>query len=444
MDVSKTLRLISAPLVLMLLTGCLSDKAWMNASGSPASVPKDSSLAFESYVRESLDNIEQVLTKVRVTGSESPYVGGYSISDTAKMRGPFQIPEQLANLCQDKVKGAGKGFLLIHGLTDSPYLLRNMADSLAAAYPCSLIRAVLLPGHGTVVGDTLDMKYQDWMKITEYGVQSFQRLQSIDQLYLVGFSTGTALAIKHLKEGLSSDKIKGLVLLSTAVKASSDFAWLTSYLKVFKSWLSEHKERDAARYSSFSTNAGSQFYQLTKGMVDKKYQVDIPVFMAVSADDATINASAARDFYCNYVNHKRKVMFWYLGFEKQPLAQCSGIVQIEKADIKQQYDGVDYRFANHAHTGISIDPGDKHYGVSGVYRDCKAYETSASDSQWASCMQDTDNRVFGEKNIASMSDVLGGGMWRRGTFNKDYQQLVQGVICFVDQSCSLEHLIEKN
>lgn len=438
MDVINTLKFTVTALVLSLLAGCSSDEPWMNASGSPASVPKDQSLAFESYVSESLENIEQVLTNIRMTTNESPYVGGYSVSDVAKMRGPFQIPENISSLCNDKSHGAGKGFLLIHGLTDSPYLLRNMADSLASAYPCSLIRAVLLPGHGTVVGDTLDMKYQDWMRITEYGVQSFQSMQRIDQLYLVGFSTGTALAIKHLKEGQATDKIKGLVLLSTAVQANSDFAWLTSYLKVFKSWLSENKERDAARYSSFSTNAGSQFYQLTKGMLAKEYQVDVPVFMAVSADDATINAGAARDFYCNYVTSGRRQMFWYRGFSEQPLSQCSGIVEIERTPMGQNYNGQQYKFANHAHTGIAGDPSDNHYGVTGVYRDCKAYESAESDKLWRECMKDSGDRVFSEKNVANMSDILAGGMWRRATFNKDYQQLSQAVVCFVNQSCVLE------
>jgi len=424
-------------LMLSILVGCGSDQAWMYESGSAASVPVNKNLAFERYVSESRDNIEAVINEMHFKGHKSPFIGGYSAREVAAMRGPFQIPSDSRKLCRDQVQGAGKGFLLLHGLTDSPYLLKNMADSLSAAYPCALIRAVLLPGHGTVPGDTLSMKYQDWMAITDYGVRSLQAMDNIEDIYLVGFSTGTALAIKHLKEGSSSAKIKGLVLLSTAVKASSDFAWLTNYLKVFKSWLNENSERDAVRYSSFSTNAGSQFYQLTNGIIDKKYLVDIPVFMALSADDATINPSAARDFYCQYVSSKRKLMFWYKGFDEQKQAQCVGVVEVEKAPLAQSFNGVDYNFANYAHTGISGSPADEHYGVNGVYRDCKAYERKEDDSQWNLCIKDSADKVFAEKNVANMTDILKGGMWRRGTFNKDYEELSQAVVCFVDKNCEL-------
>jgi len=435
----KVYRVIGLAVGLLLLLGCSSDQDWMRESGSAAGVPANKQFAFERYVSDSRDNIEAVISKIHFSAGESPFVGDYSASDVAKMRAPFQIPQDSRQLCTDQAQGAGKGFLLVHGLTDSPYLLKNMAESLAAGYPCALIRAVLLPGHGTVPGDTLNMKYQDWMAITDYGVHSLQTMDNIDQIYLVGFSTGTALAIRHLKEGGSADKIKGLVLLSTAVKAASDFAWLTNYLKIFKSWLNENIERDAVRYSSFSTNAGSQFYQLTKGLVDKKYQVEVPVLMALSADDATINPVAARNFYCNYVSSKRKLMIWYKGFDEKIQAQCAGIVEVDRKPIEQTFNGTRYNFVNYAHTGISGNPSDKHYGVEGIYRDCKSYEKK--EAQWELCVEDNKDRMFAEKNVASMSEVLKGGMWRRGTFNKDYDKLAQAVICFVDQKCDLGQLL---
>ena len=429
-------------LMASFLVGCDSDQPWMSASGSAAGVPK-STVAFERYVSESRDNIERVLAKLRYRGEESPFVGGYSAREVANMRGPFQLPMREKNRCTALERGAAKGFLLIHGLTDSPYLLRNLAASIAQAYPCALIRAVLLPGHGTVVGDTLQMKYQDWMAITAYGVASFDPIKSIEELYLVGFSTGTALAIKQLQQQEASHKIKGLVLLSTALQAKSEFAWLTQYIKVFKDWLGEKVERDAARYSSFSTNSGAQFYQLTQDLFDPQYRVDVPVFMALSADDATINPSVAREFYCRYLSHQRKLMYWYEGFDQESLAQCAGIVEIQRPALAQTYQGVDYKFANVAHTAIAGDPADQHYGVSGVYRDCKAYEGSGDDSQWQLCVKDTENRLFAEKNVADMSDILAGGMWRRGTFNQDYQNLARAVICFVDQNCALKSVMKR-
>ena len=425
----------------LLLLGCSTDPEWLKPSGKAITTP-DKTLGFEQYVTQTQATIEQVVTKVHFKDKEakSPFVGGYNATEIAQMRAPFQLPEKNQSRCSDQTQGAAKGFLLVHGLTDSPYLLKNMADSLRGQYPCALIRSVLLPGHGTVIGDTLSMSYQQWKKTTDYGVNSFLTEKSIKELYIVGFSTGTALAIQHVLENTENSKIKGLVLLSTAVKASSGLAWLAPYIKGLKPWVGVNKDRDGARYSSFSTNAGAQFYLLTKGMLDKKNQLDIPVLMAVSADDATIDALAARQYFCKNVVNKRKLLVWYQGFADQAELSCDGILTVAKPELEQTQDDVKYRYANASHTGVSVNPIDVHYGVQGVYRDCKAYEKSDDDSQWLKCVEDTGVKTFGEKNIADMPNVLAKGMWRRGTFNKDYDALVEKVVCFTDAQCSTADL----
>ncbi len=55
-----------------------------------------------------------------------------------------------------------RGILLIHGLTASPYMMEDLARFFHAR--CFLVRAILLPGHGTRPGDLLDIHYQDWIK----------------------------------------------------------------------------------------------------------------------------------------------------------------------------------------------------------------------------------------------------------------------------------------
>jgi esterase/lipase len=425
---------------ILLLTACSSEPSWYQPTGSAAGVPENADLSFEEYVENSRKNIEKVLSEHRFINGESPYVGDYSIAEVVEMRSPFQLPVSSVQLCTNKEQGAGKGFLLIHGLTDSPYLLKGLANSIAEQNPCALIRAVLLPGHGTVVGDTLNMKYQDWQAITQYGVNSFNAQQQIDSVYLVGFSTGTALAIKETAQLAKDTKVKGLILLSTALKASSDLAWLTTYIKGVKPWLDQKIERDAARYSSFSANAGSQFYQLTKNLSDEKYQTQLPVLMVLSSDDATVNAQASRDYFCNRVSNKRKLMLWYKGYAQPSASHCAGVIEIERQPLTQSYKGEVYQYANLAHTGVPVSPDDSHYGVKGVYRDCKAYEQEGDDSLWSQCMQDNSSTIFAEKNIVDKDQVLKDEMWRRGTFNKDYQQLVKAIACFTQQECQLESI----
>ncbi len=428
---------------LFLLISCTPKPSFLKPSDSPAGVPLDLDLPFSQYVQESRKNIEQILNELRFANGDSPYLGAYPAAQVAQMRGPFELlPENGST-----GPGKGKGFLLIHGLTDSPYLMRSIADSLHQAYPNGTIRAILLPGHGTVAGDSLDMKHTEWMAITDYGVRSFEKMGSISDLYLVGFSTGTALAIRHVQDTPKSPKIKGLILISTAVKARSGAAFLGPYLRGVKDWLATFEERDAARYESFSVNAGAEFYLLTKNIMNSKPPIDVPVLMAVSADDATIDANAARQFFCDRVTAPRRSLIWYAsrhaGHNIDP--PCKDIKEVKPFPVERQFQGTSYRFANYAHTALSMSPADPHYGVNGKYHQCKAYDTPPDMADFNKCQKGSAKTIFGEKDIASKAarKALDYDYWRRGTFNPDYPRLERAIICFVaGDTCDLRRAVD--
>lgn len=449
MTASKIKAILVAACVTLALGACTSSNPiWLKQTGKAASVPEQPGPEFTQYVQESRQNIREILADLRFKSGQSPYLGGYTSEEAAIMRGPFQLPEKDSDMCWDPSKGGGKGFLLIHGLTDSPYLMRSISDSLQTAYPCALIRAVLLPGHGTVAGDSLTMKHEDWMRITDYGVRSFQQIEKINDLYLVGFSTGTALAIRHMKEGQSTYKIKGLILVSTAVKAKTKFAWVATILRSVKDWASTYAEKDAARYESFSMNAGAEFYELTKGLIDSKYTLEVPVLMAVSADDDTIDAHEARNFFCDLTTAKRRALIWYktkYTKDHQPVASCKDIATVEFESPELNYKGTPYRFANFAHTALSMSPGDKHYGVNGKYRNCKSYEDKGDVDGYEKCQKGSDKTIFSENNIATLKDENGKKIeydyWRRGTFNPDYDRLEKSILCFTNNECQLASVL---
>ncbi|MDX9963722.1 alpha/beta fold hydrolase [Desulfobacter postgatei] len=429
-------------LFLFFLASCAPKPSYLKESGSPAGVPPDTKLPFSQYVQESRKNIEQILGALRFAKGESPFLGDYSAAQAAQMRGPFErLPENGST-----GPGKGKGFLLIHGLTDSPYLMRSIADSLHQAYPNGTIRAVLLPGHGTVAGDSIKMRHTDWMAITDYGVRSFEKMETISDLYLVGFSTGTALAIRHLQDNPKNPKIKGLILISTAVKAKSGAAFLSPYLRWVKEWLDTFEERDAARYESFSLNAGAEFFLLTKNIMKTKALIDVPVLMAVSADDQTIDASAARQFFCDQVTARRRGLIWYGSrhAERNIDPPCDDIKEVKPGPVEREFQGTAYRFANYAHTALSMSPSDPHYGVNGKYHHCKAYDTPPDMENFNKCQKGSAKTIFGEKDIASKAaqKELDYDYWRRGTFNPDYPRLERAMICFADETCDLQNSLE--
>lgn len=453
MITSKIKKILCVGCLFLILSACSNNDALLRPTGRAAFVPEDS-VEFTQYVSDSRENIEQILNELRPHSEKRLYLGDYTNQEAAAMRSPFQIPEVDTDRCDDISKGAGKGFLLIHGLTDSPYLMRNISVSLRNEYPCAVIRAVLLPGHGTVAGDSLKMKYKDWERIVIYGVNSFKKDITISGLYLVGFSTGTSLAIKYMKDNPVNkgepreDKIKGLVLLSTAVKAKSGAAWLAPIVKLFKDWADVFKEKDAARYESFSFNAGAEFYQLTKGMADPEYALDVPVLMAVSADDETIDAKAAREFFCYPTRVKRRALVWYQSIDPNvnadinpkntPELMCDNIVEVNLGHIEPKY-----KTMNLAHTALSMNPDDPHYGVDGKYHNCKAYDNKKSIHAFNECQGNEKNSVFGEKNVDYLKDKLklDYDYLRRGTFNPDYKNIEAKILCFTNDDCPISDIL---
>ncbi len=429
-------------LFLFFLASCAPAPSFLKETGSPAVVPPDPDLPFSQYVQESRKNIEHILSDLRFANGDSPYLGEYTAAQAAQMRGPFELlPENGST-----GPGKGKGFLLIHGLTHSPYRMRSIADSLHQAYPNGTIRAVLLPGHGTVAGDSLTMRHTDWMAITDYGVRSFEKMETISDLYLVGFSTGTALAVRHLQNNPKSPKIKGLILISTAVKAKTGAAFLSPYLRWAKDWLATFEERDAAQYESFSVNAGAEFFLLTKNIMKSKTPIDVPVLMAVSADDETIDANAARQFFCDRVNARRRGLIWYASrhAERNIDPPCEDIKEVKLGPVDREFQGTAYRFANYAHTALSMSPADPHYGVNGKYHHCKAYDSPPDMEDFDNCQKGSARTIFGEKDIASKAakKELGYDYWRRGTFNPDYPRLERAIICFADETCDLQKSLD--
>src|SRR3989338_5967835 len=102
-----------------------------------------------------------------------PFGPGLIVDQVVQMRSTYEIlPNQAA--CAASGAEDRLGFLLIHGLTDSPYLLRSVARSLTERYPCALVRGLLLPGHGTVPGDSLAMQHEEWLAGTRFGGGGFR------------------------------------------------------------------------------------------------------------------------------------------------------------------------------------------------------------------------------------------------------------------------------
>src|SRR5262245_17733449 len=81
---------------------------------------------------------------------------------------PFEYIPSEAEAYHPRTQKIKNGVLLIHGLFDSPYSMLNLANYFRANN--YLVRAILLPGHGTVPGDLLRISYQEWLRAVEFGI----------------------------------------------------------------------------------------------------------------------------------------------------------------------------------------------------------------------------------------------------------------------------------
>ncbi|HEX7158270.1 MAG TPA: alpha/beta hydrolase, partial [Edaphobacter sp.] len=115
--------------------------------------------------------------------------------------------------------------VLLHGLTDSPYSLRHVAEHYRERGFVAI--GIRMPGHGTVPAGLTDVRWEDWMAATRLAVrEARRRVPAPAPLHLVGFSNGGALAMKYALDALEDPKLArpDRILLFTPMIGITRFA----------------------------------------------------------------------------------------------------------------------------------------------------------------------------------------------------------------------------
>jgi alpha-beta hydrolase superfamily lysophospholipase len=199
--------------------------------------------------------------------------------------------------------------LLLHGLTDSPYSMRAIAERLHAA-GCYVL-APRLPGHGAVPGGLTEASWPDWHAVVHLGVRHVRaRVGPGVPLTIVGYSNGGALAVKYALDALddpSLPRTDRLVLISPmiGVTALAGMARLIGALGVVPyfektKWLDVIPEYNPFKFNSFPTHAAVQtavltralHYQIDRLAMDGRIAMLPPVLGFQSLVDATVDAAA--------------------------------------------------------------------------------------------------------------------------------------------------------
>jgi esterase/lipase len=337
---------------------------------------------------------------------------------------------------------------------------------------CFTVRAILLPGHGTVPGDLLEVTYQEWIAAARFGIDSFAG--AVDDLYIAGFSTGGTLALYHAlaAPAPAAPPIRGLILFSPAIQVADVLAPLANWHRIYSwaiprgEWIGKlFDEHDDVKYESFAKNAGDQIYLLTHEVAAaaRGRRLPTPLFVALSQDDATVSSRATIEFF-RQVTPATGSPNALIAYTRVPEA-IGGPGPIRDRISVYPDQGI----IAFSHVAIPVRPDNPHYGRNGTYRSCLEYEKAdneraadlqacrawregrrtgagaGADHRWCRCRDGevpADGVRLGETSAAALHALEAASalkglepplVLRRLTFNPDFDGMMAEVDAFLDR-----------
>lgn len=355
----------------MAMAGCATPSPRLQPSGLNATFAVAEDAPFSTYLQKT----REMMIKARVDIHED------NREVILKANMPFELRPDVETFPLGEDGKYRRGVLLIHGLSDSPYLLRPLARHLQKQG--FLVRTILLPGHGTVPGDLLNIRYEEWIRAVQYGIRGMKR--EVGELYLGGFSTGAALSVL---ESMKDKEIKGLILISPALAVKNSNVALAGILRGVRDWVGDIQDDvDYAKYETFAVNAAYQIYLLIReidALIEEGRRIEAPVFAALSLEDITIDPE--RDLFVleKYAPSPRNILVVY-GKKWQKVGGLSGgNIYYEDSFIAEK------RVLDFSHVALPVPCDDRHYGDRGGYKSCLHYRNDQEKRR--SCL--TDDSVW--------------------------------------------------
>jgi alpha-beta hydrolase superfamily lysophospholipase len=203
------------------------------------------------------------------------------------------------------------GVLLLHGMSDSPYSLRALGESLnRRGY---WVVGLRLPGHGTAPSGLKSITWEDLAAAVRLGMNHLASKAAGKPLHIVGYSTGAPLALNFALDALDgsvSPLPASLILISPAIgihpavalaKWKNRLALLPGLERL--AWTQILPEFDPYKYNSFATNAGDVVHRLTRSVAQRirdrarsGTNADFPPTLVFqSTVDATVSTDAIVD-----------------------------------------------------------------------------------------------------------------------------------------------------
>ncbi|ABL99760.1 carboxylesterase [Shewanella amazonensis] len=242
---------------------------------------------------------------------------------------------------------ADYGVLLLHGMSDSPYALSNLAEDLK---PNAHVLGLRLPGHGTLPSGLVRLEWQDMSAAVAIAIRHLKAVLGERPLYIVGFSTGAALALHHELERIGAGKTpdsEAMVFLSPAIglapvaRGAYWQARLGEWLGLEKlAWNALGSEYDPFKYVSFAVNAGDVVYRLAQEnqrqlqLLSPSQKALLPTLLTFQsmADDTVSSRAVVESLYLKLTESRHQLVLYDVNRSpiNQPLTQWDPRPELER------------------------------------------------------------------------------------------------------------------
>ena len=276
----------SAILIAVILTTVLVVRAWDSQRGPPLElwhtyIPHELTAKeigksnWAQYLAAEQNTFDEVRTQVTdKLGPESRNPANRYFAGSPIYPGNFAHDWNRSFIMEPAGTPVG-AVVLLHGLTDSPYSVRSVAQRYRDnGYVAVAIR---LPGHGTVPSGLAHVEWEQWSQATRLAVrEARQHAAAPAPLHLVGYSNGGALAMKYALDALDDATLARpdrIVLISPMIGITSlaRFAGIAGWPAVFPvfakaAWLDVTPEFNPFKYNSFPVNAARRSSQVARAL----------------------------------------------------------------------------------------------------------------------------------------------------------------------------------
>ncbi len=208
----------------------------------------------------------------------------------------------------------GKGVLLVHGWTSTPYEVRRLGKYLNEnGYT---VFGLQLSGHGTVPKDLENIEWQQWVDDVRKGYDELKK--SCDRVYVGGTSIGANLALILAKE---NKDVSGLILMATPYRMRMERMAL-----LFAKLLTKMKKRYRHKfypptfglsttitrlisYQSYPVVSVLEAFELVKESRRNLEGIKQPVFLMQSTHDHIVCCRSMEKLFEEIGSEKKKMQY---------------------------------------------------------------------------------------------------------------------------------------